>query len=289
MAESNAAYELAKAKFEDKFFIEKLTDNEKNLDLITDFNGGEFGKGLVDYLTEYAWEDMQNGDICVYLVKDKISKDIAAFFSLKSGLLYTPDGVDSYPSNDKDFLKLIIDALENNDEELLTAYKCSGMYSPERFDQFVDDARRFIFQKKEKEKREAIFVDKTFSAVEIHDLCKNYNFPWDESDELIPIGIQAFWFGAVPIVLEVAERIGCKYAYLFAADRNIISSDADGYKLVEYYRSNFMFDDASKEGVATVKPRYDLNCLEMVSLISDVKDNQYTIWERFSDFLGVSN
>ena len=50
--------------------------------------------GLEAYLKRCAWDDDQSNDVKIYLIKDQITKDLAAYFGLKAGMV-VDNGSDS--------------------------------------------------------------------------------------------------------------------------------------------------------------------------------------------------
>ena len=78
------------------FYYEHLLDSSDNLQLIQKFYvENESGYGLERYLKEFAKIDEENGSARTYLVKDKITHELVAYYSLKTGL-FTVDAGDDY-------------------------------------------------------------------------------------------------------------------------------------------------------------------------------------------------
>lgn len=81
--------------------IEHLSDTAENIELIKDFAVGNEASGLEDYLKFQALEDEKNNNSRTYLVKDKISKELVGYFSLRTGLITIQimnDSFDSIPA-----------------------------------------------------------------------------------------------------------------------------------------------------------------------------------------------
>lgn len=91
------------------------------------------------------------------------------------------------------------------------------------------------------------------------------------------------WFAAVPRILEVSDIIGCKYAYLFAADKDYRLSSVDRYSLIEYYKNSFLFNGMIDYALAVIRPQYDEFCYEMYCEISELRNNRYVVWDRYAD------
>ena len=69
------------------FSYQHLLDSDENLKLIKSFSvKEESGKGLENYLKNVSEIDERNDLARTYLVKDKRTKELAAYFSLRSGL-----------------------------------------------------------------------------------------------------------------------------------------------------------------------------------------------------------
>ena len=79
------------------FTYERIFDSPENLELIKKFAIQEkSGLGLEFYLKETAAEDEKNQLSATYLLKDKITKEIAGYFSLKAGLFTISTDDDDY-------------------------------------------------------------------------------------------------------------------------------------------------------------------------------------------------
>jgi len=80
----------------DLFYYEHLLDSSENLRLIQDFCiTNSSGYGLERYIKELAESDEKDGSARTYLVKDKFSHEVVAYFSLKTGL-FTIDAEGGY-------------------------------------------------------------------------------------------------------------------------------------------------------------------------------------------------
>ena len=78
------------------FYYEHLFDSSDNLRLIQDFCvSNSSGTGLERYIKELAESDEQDGSARTYLVKDKFTHELVAYFSLKTGL-FTIDADNGY-------------------------------------------------------------------------------------------------------------------------------------------------------------------------------------------------
>ena len=78
------------------FYYEHLLDSTDNLQLIKDFFvRNPSGQGLERYIKELAESDEKDGSARTYLVKDKFTHEIVAYFSIKNGL-FTIDAGNGY-------------------------------------------------------------------------------------------------------------------------------------------------------------------------------------------------
>lgn len=81
------------------FYYEHLLDSSDNLQLIQDFCvTNTSGYGLERYIKELAESDEKDGSARTYLVKDRFTHEIVAYFSLKSGLFTIDAGNDYFYS-----------------------------------------------------------------------------------------------------------------------------------------------------------------------------------------------
>ena len=202
-------------------------------------------------------------------------------------MLYAPTLSEWIEGDDRDFFDLILDALRNGEEELLTEYAASGMYTPEEFKKFYDEAQRILDADKEAEEgvHNSYDVAVTYPAVEIENLCRNFAVP---AQGKIPFGFLVFWVCIIPKVAEVARIAGCEYIYIFAADQKEKNDEkAESQSLISYYRTNFGFHDA--EGLHFIRPRYDFKCYEMVQTVQEAIDNSRSIWNQIEDITDATD
>ena len=72
----------------EKFYYEHILDSKENKELIKDFKViYNNAKGLELFLKEAALEDEENNSNRTYLVKDNETKEVVAYFSLRTGLV----------------------------------------------------------------------------------------------------------------------------------------------------------------------------------------------------------
>lgn len=71
----------------DDFTVEHIFDSPENQELISDFCALNGAEGLENYLKIQSFDDEENLCARTYLVKDKITKELAGYFTLRSGLI----------------------------------------------------------------------------------------------------------------------------------------------------------------------------------------------------------
>ncbi|MCQ2050506.1 MAG: hypothetical protein MJZ22_05860 [Candidatus Saccharibacteria bacterium] len=83
------------------FTVEHLFDSPENQKLISNFQAINDAAGLECYLKNQSVEDEENNCSRTYLVKDALSGELAAYFSLRTGLITIQvqgDNFDSVPA-----------------------------------------------------------------------------------------------------------------------------------------------------------------------------------------------
>ena len=80
------------------YTIEHLFDSPENQDLIANFEATNDAAGLEGYLKYQSVEDEENNCSRTYLVKDALSAELAAYFSLRTGLITIQVQDDSFDS-----------------------------------------------------------------------------------------------------------------------------------------------------------------------------------------------
>lgn|GEM_PF-4278859 len=120
------------------------------------------------------------------------------------------------------------------------------------------------------------------SAIELTHFCRNENYKANNNIlNIVPLGYGLFWEQIVPLVLNISEQIGCKYLYLFAADKSEKLNDKAKQKsLISYYNS-LNFDALDKMSV--LQPKYDKNCFPMYQEINDLQLERKFAWLKYSD------
>ena len=252
----------------EQFTCERLTANPRNHEDIRDFTS-ELGEGLADTLKLTAWTSDLNGTIAYYLIRNPEGR-IVLYFSLKCGMLFDPDYAQAYLDAFRDQLeqdeaaKRWVRLVDGDESEAAYFHNQSLRMGRVRFDDFVESVR--IKSDKKLEPNKKIIRTRTaIPAIELVEFCANdatrdcwagYGFPKDRK-----MGETLFWWFVVPKMMEINALIGCKYVYLFAADKNVSGS------LSNYYRDRLHFTNMTHLG--TVKPSYDLHCFFMGRQLRD--------------------
>lgn len=283
--EENQIYYKLKEQFNNRFSCDEMITVENYKMYIESFDGGSHGKGLESYLkdSESALVDHKRNDTKVYFLMDRDLNQIAGYFSIRCGILFRPWKMDLLESEDREFVLLLEDAIESQNSELLNDYKNSGLYTYEEYGRLYEIAKTNleIRQERATSKIPLLQATKTYPAIEIQNLCRNHAYTWDGAGCEIPFGIQTFWFCIAPIIIDVAQMVGCRYAYLFAAD-----GTPDNYekkKLINYYENNFLFQNLENTDITMIQPEYDKHCYPMIKDVQSIQNSMYIFMERYRD------
>jgi hypothetical protein len=160
-----------------QFKCERLTKQDKNKLLLENFSNSK-NIEIVKILREDAWEEDKNNQIVYYLVKH--NDDIALFFAIKCGGLFTP-------------FNEITDGIKNSKIKDKCKDKCSHI-------NYVHSSYPGI---------EIVYFCANESFREKWKTLKIGNHP---------MGKVLFWHFFPDIIENILEIIGCEYLFLFAAD-----------------------------------------------------------------------
>ena len=259
----------------------RLTSDEAHRGIIQSFNNIR-NNGLADSLRAEAWEDDANGSVAYYLIKDKDGNALF-FFSLKCGALFNQLNEEQIRQDAKvgKALEQIIKTADKDDPTamlIMEKIRSGKHISDEELKQYIKGysyrKRRLLEHLLEDKKSEAndniVRVRSTHSGVEIVHFCKNDNNKdlWKQLGVPKSLGNIVFWHFIVPLLGDIKKLVGCKYAFLFAAD---LSDDGS---LINYYRTDLHFE--IPDDIGTNKPMYDLKCKFMCQtvnrLLADRKD-----------------
>lgn len=255
--------------------------------MISGFVSRKVNNALEMYLRDEdkAWSEDLDGETRVYLVKDKF-ENIALFFSVKCGLLVGENLDEKLSEEYQEFVDTVIATKKSQDENAIQNMYDAGiaMYGAE-VDRLFEIANRRLDTKTESieigQSENTINVPNCISAIELRHLCKNEDFIMPEEVD-IPLGFDIFWEIIVPVILDITKKVGCKYVYLFAADKTEGQNEIEMKKLISHYKNNFKFSECD-EGIKFVKPEYDNHCYGLIQRVSKLEGNREAIWHEFSD------
>ena len=275
----------------ESFVCERLTSNELNESLMDSFVSKR-GASLVKYFKKHGWEEDKSGNTAYYVIKNK-QNEMLMFFSLKCGALFDPLQDEDEVKQDFQRLLILLQAIQNvksegaevdEANEILTKYQVGDRISIEEFNQIIikkaKNKKNFLshlFGDKEKEDNHNILrVMSTYPGIELVHFCTNDNMKnkWREYHLGHTMGEVLYWKFIAPKFFKVQEIVGCKYAFLFAAD---LSEDGT---LVNYYDVTLKFQKSLEIG--TNKPFYDFCCDFMCQEINDMRKNRERFFENFN-------
>lgn len=310
--------------------IEDLRKIDSNQDDIKAFVQATKGDHISDYLINKAWSDDNDRNTKVFLVRDRTTRQIAFYFAINCGILFSELNIWNMSQEEKIPFDSYVDAIQK-----LKNFNLSDAEKEKANEQYnealgslwevVADADRvstLLSLAEEKvqileEKREAFSnteenkhvqpVQETFPAIDIKFLGRNKEYkPAIELD--FRIGVYVFWEMIVPHLLEVAEKVGCKYIYLFAADNSekkelkekeasmwtpdydpYAEDDEDAgdigdgeiYRLVHYYINELRFRYVSKYKI--LKPHYERTCFTLVQEVALLQENRELVWQSHTE------
>lgn len=262
-----------------------MTSNPENKELISKFVSKKANNSLESYIRDEdkAWAEDSGGETRVYLVKDETG-NIALFFSVKCGFLVEENLDERLSEDEQEFVNAVIDVKrKNDDKEIKKMYDAAISLYGDKADELFEIADRRLDTKTESIKigqsENTINVPNCISAIELRHLCKNEAF-YVQDDIGIPLGFGLFWEVIVPRIIDITKQVGCKYLYLFAADRT--EENIPSKKLISYYKNNLKFLECG-EGIKLVKPEYDNYCYGLIQKVAELENNRETVWNEFSD------
>lgn len=265
----------------DRFSIERLSDSEDNLRLVTDFQNNR-SDSLTNKIQSEAFEEDEKGTVAFYVIKDK-DGNIVFYFSLKCGQLYDK----LYGKDNFHLIDGLLNYFSQIEQEETTSESdlrlIEGIRESVRSSKGILKSDLNKIQKKDNKAVENIEkafignmqrVGQTFAGIEIVQFCINdkYRESLDKLNFFPQFGAIVFWHFLVPKVLEVRKHIGCHYLFLFAADTS------EDESLIRYYKS-LKFTDAGEHGA--VIPLYDWTCRFMYQEIAALEEG---IKRFFDDF-----
>lgn len=304
--------------------IESLRKTEENKEDIKAFVQATKGGKISDYLINNAWDDDYDRNTKVFLVRDQKTKEIVFFFAINCGILFSELNIWNLSKEEKipfdkyveAIQKLKASSLSKEDEEKANEQMSESMgelwevvQEPDRVSYLLSLADEKVQLMEEKmetlsetgEGEHTQQVQDTFPAIDIKFLGRNKEYkPEIQLD--FRLGVYIFWEIIVPHLLEVAEKVGCKYIYLFAADNTeknekvvapppMWTPDYDPYAdedenevakeeirtLVNYYINELKFRYVSKYKI--LKPHYERRCYTLVQEVESLQSNRESVWQ----------
>ncbi|MBD5559941.1 MAG: hypothetical protein HDQ87_06235 [Clostridia bacterium] len=283
--------------FKERFYVEALREKKENLEAIKTFTGTEHGEWLAGYLREDAWADDEAGVTRVYLVRDASTNEIAAYFGLKAGLLYSlklPE-YRGLTKAEKELLDICEDALQNDAEDsipyIMEYFEREQDVDLERVKKAYQGLKYHLDRiAKDPDPTSAQYVAATSPGIVLTHWCRNEAYEDTRQQDNISLGFGIFWEIIVELVLQISKLLGAQYLYLFAADNtpaepepfdsNFCESDEESqpvYKLVDYYMHALRFEPL--HDLYVLKPAYDFKCHSMIQPISALRQNRIEAWQ----------
>lgn len=291
--------------------LEHLRIHDKNREDIKSFSKAKGNDSMAKYLIDRAWEDDLNRNTKVFLIRDKETKEIVFYFAINCGILFSDPDVWKMSSKEKEAFDKYVDALSSrpftdatNDKVNETMYELLEILGKDykRMNELINLAELKADRLVDKNSEEGEYIQQvkeTFPAIDIKFFARNGSYqPKIKLD--FKLGIYVFWEIIVPQILEIAEKVGCKYVYLFAADESEnfyedpkenqeipwskgyepddeISRREKERKLVDYYTKELKFTYISEYKV--LKPDFERGCITLFQKIDDLETNRQSVWE----------
>lgn len=268
----------------DSLICERLSSNSDNLRAIEGFRCCR-NEGLEIALQGDAYQDDEKGNIAYYLVKDS-DGNILFYFSLKCGLLYDKIEEEARLHDIKRLYEYLISikddpSFSQDDKQVVNSIleniRTRKGLVKEDLQKISRTKKNHILEGWEKESADNLKrVGNTFASIEIVHFCANdaCRSLWDEFQFDQKLGVVVFWHFIVPKICEARKIVGCQYLFLFAAD-----STPDAF-LVNYYKTNLGFKDATEHGTAI--PLYDYACKFMHQEIADIEIRRKYFYDHFN-------
>lgn len=306
--------------------IEDLRFTDANKEDIKGFKQATKGDVISEYLIDKAWKDDEEHNTKVFLIRDKNTKEIAFYFAINCGILFSDLNIWSMTPEEKKPFDRYVEAIQLLKKPNLTKEeneKANEQYSSSMGElwEVVEDPDRvstLLSLAEEKvqileEKREVFSdtfeaehvqqVQETFPAIDIKFLGRNGNYKLPIKLDF-RLGVYVFWEMIVPHLLEISEKVGCKYIYLFAADNSEKTEEVDEipmwtpnydpysdeddieeeveiHKLVNYYINELKFRYVTKYKI--LKPHFERTCFTLVQDVDDLQLNRELVWASHID------
>ncbi len=320
--------EEQKSTLKKRLRIEDLRRDQQNQEDIKSFIQATQGDHISDYLINSAWNDDNERNTKVFLIRDTDTNEIAFYFAINCGILFSELNVWNLSASEKIPFDKYVEAEQKLKDPSLSPSeieKYNDQLSSAMGDMWeaVEDPDRVSFlmgladEKVQllKEKNEASentddaehiqHVQETFPAIDIKFLGRNKNYKTPIQLDF-RLGVYVFWEIIVPHLLNIADLVGCKYIYLFAADNSETESitpqkfdppmytpdyDPDEkfeepekkaiHKLVDYYIQELKFKPVQRYKI--LNPQYERTCYTLVQAVEELESNRASVWNEHPD------
>lgn len=220
--------------------------------------------------------DDKSGNLASYLILSPDRK-VLLFFSIRCGELFEDIDFDRMKEVG-DILQLMERASESQDAELIRQVQEKVAKGFEKgltdydFQKKINYASDVSTEPDKSVKR----ISEAYPGVELKFLGTNSNASsyWKTLGFLPKMGETLFWSFIIPKIEEMRNIVGCRFLYLFAADRN-----ADN-RLVNYYRNSLHID--SQMNLSANKPHFDYNSKFLYQEISELVKQKEYFFEHFN-------
>ena len=319
--------EEQKRYLQDNLELVPLTSSEDNKEHVNSFTAVENGREIARYLRESAWDDDQEHNTKVYLIKDKNTNEIAFYFAMNCGILFSDYRYRDVKSEETEVFNKYVEAKKMCEKKGMSASEkqeadnrlaealgdlwntVADEYRVSELLAYAEDKALILKDREEhfhdtEELEHVQFVGETFPAIDVKFFGKNGSYK--PSIELsFKLGVYIFWEIMVPYILKIANLVGCKYIYLFAADNsedtNVTKAipmweedddpseddenDTDTKtkirRLVNYYITELKFSNVTNYKV--LKPHYESECYTLVQKVSELADKREIVWLTHTD------
>ena len=277
----------------DSFKCESLTSRAQNKDDILSFSSNiQNSTSLEEYLKTEAWSEDNKGKTRTYIVRDPQNNKIVLYFSIKCGLVFSTDEIDDkyqqLKADEKALVNFFVDLLSNGKSIDDVSEEYSNLYPN------INELKALALERKRRkigfanieDYNNILKVDKCYSAIELQYLCRCDDFTVPQEFLSVPqksggyLGFGLFWQIIVPIIVDISQKVGCEYLYLFAADH---SENKEDKKLIKHYKEALMFGELSDFDIILLKPNDNKNCLGLAQPINSLLACRESAWEMYSD------
>ena len=194
----------------------------------------------------------------------------------KLSKLYSEEVINNMKNGIMEYLGVNISETPDEDIQLKIYYENNPSYKLYKESQSNDSLIEFLYEKNMISFLETVY-DKNNSQF------NRYNVKIKNRYKNNMLELFEFWEKIVPFLLGITKQVGCKYIYLFAADKTEEFEVSNVKKLVRYYKNVFKFYECDEDDLIIVKPDYDMDCYGLIQEVSKLEKNRDAVWHEFSD------